>query len=82
MQRVLLSLSLLASAAFGVLAADELKIDVTVPVECDRKTQKGDKIDVHYRGTLLSNGQEFDASQYPTPRIFSIFWIFWCFAAQ
>ncbi|KAK3940037.1 ppiase fkr-5 [Diplogelasinospora grovesii] len=62
MQRVLLSLSLLASAAFGVLAADELKIDVTVPVECDRKTQKGDKIDVHYRGTLLSNGQEFDAS--------------------
>lgn len=63
MQRILLSLSLLASAAVGVLASDDLKIDVTLPVECERKTQKGDKIDVHYRGTLQSNGQKFDASQ-------------------
>jgi hypothetical protein len=63
MQRVLLSLSLLASAAVGVLASDDLKIDVTLPVECDRKTQKGDTINVHYRGTLQSNGQKFDASQ-------------------
>ncbi|KAK4108364.1 hypothetical protein N656DRAFT_718414 [Canariomyces notabilis] len=62
MQRVLLSLSLLASAAVGVLASDDLKIDVTLPVECDRKTQKGDTINVHYRGTLQSNGQKFDAS--------------------
>ncbi|KAK0648845.1 hypothetical protein B0T16DRAFT_427823 [Cercophora newfieldiana] len=62
MQSILLSLSLLASAAVGVLAADDLKIDVTLPVECDRKSRKGDKIDVHYRGTLQSNGQKFDAS--------------------
>jgi FK506-binding protein 2 len=62
MQRVLLSLSLVASAAFGVLASEELGIDVTVAVECDRKTHTGDKIDVHYRGTLQSNGQKFDAS--------------------
>ncbi len=62
MQRLLLSLSLLASAAIGVLAADGLKIDVTLPVECDRQTKKGDKIHVHYRGTLQSNGQKFDAS--------------------
>jgi FK506-binding protein 2 len=62
MQSALLSLSLLASAAVGVLAADDLKIDVTLPVECERKSQKGDKIDVHYRGTLQSNGQKFDAS--------------------
>ncbi|KAL2194146.1 hypothetical protein P885DRAFT_43672 [Corynascus similis CBS 632.67] len=62
MQRVLLSLSLLASAAVGALAADELKIDVTLPVECERKSQKGDTVNVHYRGTLQSNGQKFDAS--------------------
>ncbi|KAH8881655.1 hypothetical protein GQ53DRAFT_754111 [Thozetella sp. PMI_491] len=62
MQRLLLSLSLLASAALGVMAEAELGIDVTLPVECERKTQKGDKIHVHYRGTLQSNGQKFDAS--------------------
>ncbi|KAL2169138.1 hypothetical protein VTG60DRAFT_6465 [Thermothelomyces hinnuleus] len=62
MQHVLLSLSLLASVAVGALASDELKIHVTLPVECERKTQKGDRINVHYRGTLQSNGQKFDAS--------------------
>jgi FK506-binding protein 2 len=62
MQLPLLSFSLLAAAAVGVLATDQLKIDVTLPVECDRKTQKGDKIQVHYKGTLLADGSEFDAS--------------------
>ncbi|KAI1341169.1 hypothetical protein F5Y15DRAFT_26348 [Xylariaceae sp. FL0016] len=63
MQNLLLSVSLLASAAIGALASDSgLKIDVTLPVECDRKTQKGDAIEVHYRGTLASNGNKFDAS--------------------
>ncbi|KAI1111018.1 hypothetical protein F5Y14DRAFT_426829 [Nemania sp. NC0429] len=61
MYRLLCSLTLLASAAVGALAAD-LKIDVTLPVECDRKTKKGDAIEVHYRGTLASNGNKFDAS--------------------
>lgn len=65
MKSIFLSLSLLASATVGVLAAEELGIDVTVPVECDRKTRKGDKINVHYRGTLQSNGQQFDASKSP-----------------
>ncbi len=63
MQRILLSLSLLASAAVGALASDDLKIDVTLPVECERKSQKGDSINVHYRGTLQSNGEKFDASE-------------------
>lgn len=63
MQHLLLSLSLLASAAVGALASDDLKIDVTLPVECERKTQKGDTINVHYRGTLQSNGEKFDASK-------------------
>lgn len=61
MQLPLLSFSLLAAAAAGVLA-DELKIDVTLPVECERKTVKGDKIQVHYKGTLQSDGSKFDAS--------------------
>ncbi len=43
--------------AISVLAASELKIDVIVPVDCERKTEKGDKIDVHYCGTPQSNGQ-------------------------
>ncbi|MCJ1314315.1 Peptidyl-prolyl cis-trans isomerase fpr2 [Agyrium rufum] len=42
-------------------------------VECTRKTQKGDKIDVHYRGTLASNGKEFDASyNRGTPLTFTV----------
>jgi FK506-binding protein 2 len=45
-----------------VLASDEVVIDVTRAVECERKTQKGDKIDVHYRGTLAKDGSEFDTS--------------------
>jgi len=58
----LLSFSLLASTAVGVLASEDLKIDVTLPIECDRKTRKGDVINVHYKGTLKSNGQKFDSS--------------------
>jgi FK506-binding protein 2 len=57
-----LVLSILASAAVGFVAAEELKIDVTLPVECDRKTQKGDKLSMHYRGTLAADGKKFDAS--------------------
>ncbi|ETS81828.1 FK506-binding protein 2 [Pestalotiopsis fici W106-1] len=58
--RLFLALSLVASVAVSVLAAD-LKIDVTTAVECERKTQAGDTIDVHYKGTL-ENGKKFDAS--------------------
>ncbi|KAG5769836.1 hypothetical protein H9Q69_004210 [Fusarium xylarioides] len=56
-----LLLSALASAAVGVVAED-LKIDVTLPVVCDRKTQKGDRVQMHYRGTLKDSGKQFDAS--------------------
>jgi FK506-binding protein 2 len=62
MQGLLLTLSLVASAAVGAIAADELKIEKTVEVECDRKTKKGDTVDVHYKGTLAADGKKFDAS--------------------
>jgi len=62
MRFLLLSIAVLASAASSVLAGPELEIEVTRAVECDRKTKKGDKIDVHYRGTLKKDGSEFDAS--------------------
>jgi FK506-binding protein 2 len=56
-----LVLSIVALAA-GLAAADDITIDVTRAVDCERKTRSGDKIEVHYRGTLASNGNEFDAS--------------------
>ncbi|RAL11301.1 peptidylprolyl isomerase family protein FPR2 [Aspergillus homomorphus CBS 101889] len=43
-------------------ATSELGIEVTHPVECTRKTQKGDTVHMHYRGTLAADGSEFDAS--------------------
>ncbi|KAF7914080.1 uncharacterized protein EAF01_000486 [Botrytis porri] len=57
------TISLLALTS-SVLAA-EVKIDVIKAVECERKTQVGDKIHVHYRGNLEEDGKvgkEFDAS--------------------
>jgi FK506-binding protein 2 len=59
-----LLLSALASCAIGVVAAEELKVEVTNAVECERKTQKGDQVSMHYRGTLLESGKQFDASEY------------------
>jgi FK506-binding protein 2 len=50
------------AAVFGLLASTALALDkplnkeVTHAVTCTRKTQRGDKIDVHYRGTLESDG--------------------------
>ena len=38
-----------------------LATEVITPAECVRKTKAGDKVNVHYRGTL-QDGTEFDAS--------------------
>jgi hypothetical protein len=54
-----LSVLLLVSA---VTAQDKVKIEKTKEVSCTRKTHNGDSIHVNYRGTLESNGAEFDTS--------------------
>ncbi|KAI8824930.1 FK506 binding protein 2, 13kDa precursor [Fimicolochytrium jonesii] len=39
-----------------------LQIGVKHKVECTRKSQKGDKLSMHYTGTLYSTGEKFDSS--------------------
>lgn len=53
-----LPLSLLVSFA----TAQGLGIETTKAVDCSRKTQQGDKITVNYKGTLESDGSQFDSS--------------------
>ena len=64
-----LSLPLLTTLLFATLlplttasTPDGLTIEVTESVSCNRKTKKGDSVDMHYRGTLAADGSEFDAS--------------------
>jgi FK506-binding protein 2 len=59
---VLPALAFLISLAAASTSSAGLEIDITYPVECTRKTKKGDNVDMHYRGTLASDGSEFDAS--------------------
>ncbi|PGH07936.1 hypothetical protein AJ79_06144 [Helicocarpus griseus UAMH5409] len=59
-----LSLSLL-SLTTSVAAQDSpngLIIEKTKTVDCDRRTTAGDTVEMHYRGTLQSDGTKFDAS--------------------
>jgi FK506-binding protein 2 len=57
------SFLLLASLSAPVFASDAVEIEVLhLPTVCERKTKVGDKIDVHYEGTLASDGSTFDTS--------------------
>ncbi|EME89092.1 uncharacterized protein MYCFIDRAFT_86210 [Pseudocercospora fijiensis CIRAD86] len=60
----------------GVSALDKpLNIDITEAKTCaeDEKTKKGDKVEMHYRGTLEDTGYEFDASyNRGTPLSFTV----------
>lgn len=64
-----LPLSLLLPA---FASAQTLGIEVTKPVDCTRKTQDGDKITVNYKGTLESDGSQFDSSYGRTPFKFTL----------
>jgi len=62
-------LSLLYVVSFGLLTLaskeppTELQIESAyIPGECSTKAASGDKIKVHYTGTLFSNGNKFDSS--------------------
>ncbi|EKG15539.1 hypothetical protein MPH_07279 [Macrophomina phaseolina MS6] len=54
--------ALLALLPLAFALDKPLDIEVTHKVDCTRKTVSGDKVDVHYRGTLEADGSEFDAS--------------------
>jgi hypothetical protein len=56
------TMKLLSFLVLAAAAAASLDIEVTQAVECERKTQKGDAIQVHYDGRLQSNGKQFDSS--------------------
>ncbi|RDW68704.1 peptidylprolyl isomerase family protein FPR2 [Aspergillus mulundensis] len=54
--------TILTFALTGLTQAASLGIETTHAVECTRKTQKGDSVKMHYRGTLAADGTQFDAS--------------------
>lgn len=62
--------SLLALVSLAL--ADDLKVETTSKVSCSRPTRPGDTIAVHYRGTLQSDGSEFDASYDRSPIKFAL----------
>lgn len=62
---VLLCFVVFISLSHALEQSPRFKIQPTHLVNCTRKTHSGDKIKVHYRGTLESDGSEFDSS-YPT----------------
>jgi hypothetical protein len=58
-------ISVLFALALPFVNAEDpkpLEIEYTHKIGCDRKTQKGDRIDVHYKGTL-TNGISYQ--QFP-----------------
>ncbi|KAH6877824.1 hypothetical protein BKA58DRAFT_435548 [Alternaria rosae] len=58
-----MKLTLILALATAALAGEiHLKTEVLIEANCVRKTKVGDKVNVHYRGTLESDGSEFDAS--------------------
>ena len=55
-------LVVLLAATSTSASNDKVTTEYTLTKECTRKTRRGDTISVHYRGTLASDGTQFDAS--------------------
>ncbi|KAJ8518129.1 hypothetical protein ONZ45_g4754 [Pleurotus djamor] len=54
----------LAVAVFAKEPPTELEIEVTYkPEDCPITAAPGDSLDVHYTGTLFTNGNKFDSSR-------------------
>ncbi|KAJ8468203.1 hypothetical protein ONZ45_g17332 [Pleurotus djamor] len=54
----------LAVAVFAKEPPTELEIEVTyTPEDCPITAAPGDSLDVHYTGTLFTNGNKFDSSR-------------------
>lgn len=69
---ILAALAVAVSA--DIINNEHLKTEVVVAKDCKRKTIAGDKINVHYRGTLESDGSGM--SQRPMIRC-SVTWTFY-----
>ena len=63
MQQGLVLLALTSMAMCEPKKVTKLQIGVKKRVEnCEQKSRKGDKLSMHYRGTLHQDGSEFDNS--------------------
>ncbi|CAF0991170.1 unnamed protein product [Adineta steineri] len=64
MSKYIIVIALLSMIIVDTLAADKLQIDVTKKVDnCERKSKNGDRLHMHYTGTLKSDGKKFDSSR-------------------
>ncbi|KAI9703986.1 MAG: hypothetical protein M1820_005768 [Bogoriella megaspora] len=60
------------SGPINITLPDGLVISITHQVQCSRRAKVGDTISVHYKGTLASNGEEFDSSYGGDPLQFTL----------
>jgi FKBP-type peptidyl-prolyl cis-trans isomerase len=55
-----------------IVTAQSLLVETTRLVSCSRRSKAGDILHVNYRGTLRSDGTEFDSSYGKQPFVFTL----------